>query len=66
MARSDVHLLFFGVAGNAQDFHAVAQRLRNSVEHVRRGDEDDFGEINRHFEIVILEGVILLRVEYFQ
>ena len=37
--KRDVHLLFFRVALQFDDFHAVAQRLRNRIEHVRRRDE---------------------------
>ena len=37
--EGDVDLLFFRVALQFDDFHAVAQRLRNRIEHVRRRDE---------------------------
>ena len=39
IAVRDLELLVGGVAGEADDLHAVAQRPRNGVEHVRGGDE---------------------------
>ena len=37
--ESDVDLFFFRVALQFDDLHAVAQRLGDGIEHVRRGDE---------------------------
>src|SRR5260370_36786230 len=60
---SDVQLLFSRVAWQFDDLHAVPQRFRDGIHPVRRGNEDNLGEIERHIEIVIAEGVVLLRVE---
>jgi hypothetical protein len=62
----DRQLLFLGVAGDLQHFHAVLQRRRHRVEDVRRGDEEDLGQIERHVEVVVAEGVVLLRVEHLE
>src|SRR5262249_5586846 len=48
VAARDLELLLGGVTGEADDLHAVAQRTGNGVEHVRRGDEHDAGQIKRH------------------
>ena len=62
----DLQLLFLGVAGDLEHFHAVAQRRRNRIEHVGRGDEQHLRQIERHVEIVIAERVVLLRIEHLE
>ena len=62
----DRELLFLGVAGELEHFHAIAQRRRNRVEHVRRRDEQHFAQVERHVEIVIAERVVLFRIEHFE
>ena len=66
IAPRDLQLLVFGVAGEADDLHAVQQRPRNGVEHVGRGDEHDPREVERHPEIIVAKGRVLLGVEHFQ
>ena len=61
----DLHLLVLGVAGDADDLHAVHQRRRN-VERIRRGDEHHVGEIVVDLQVVIVEGVVLLGVEHLE
>jgi hypothetical protein len=65
VALGDLDLLVFGIAGDADDLHAVHQRRRD-VERVRRSDEHDAGEVVIHFEIMVVEGVVLLRIEHFE
>ena len=62
----DFELFEFGVAREADDFHAVLQGRRNGVQHVGRGDEEDLREIVFHVEVVIDEHVILFGVEHFE
>src|SRR5260221_10254358 len=64
-ALGDFELFLFGVAGQAQDFHAVLQRLRNRVHHVRGADEHDFRKIVFDVQVVIRERVIEFRIEHF-
>ena len=59
----DLDLLLLGVAGELQHFHAVAQRLRDGVEHVRRADEHDVRQVVLDVEVVIEEGVVLFRIQ---
>src|SRR5277367_4276051 len=61
----DVDFFLFRVAGKLDDLHAIAQRLWNRIEPVRRRDEEHFREIKQHVEVVIAERRILFRVEYF-
>ena len=66
VALGDLQLLLAGVAGDLQHLHAVAQRRRDRVEHVGRGDEDDVRQIEGHLQVVIGEGGVLLRVEHLE
>jgi len=55
----DVDLLFAGVAGEFDDLHAIAQRIRDGIHPVGGGDKDDLGKVERHVKVVIAEGVVL-------
>ena len=66
IAPGDLELLAFGIAGKRYDLHAVAQGSRNGIEDVRSGDERHAAQVERHAEIVVAEGVVLLGVEHFQ
>ena len=65
-ALGDLDLLLLGVAGELQHFHAVAQRLRNRVQHVGRADEHHVRQVVLDVEVVIEERVVLLRIEHFE
>ena len=62
-ALGNPHSLQLRVAGELDDLHPVAKRRRDRVEHVRRGDEQHLGQVERHLQVVVLEAVVLLRVE---
>ncbi|OPZ86875.1 MAG: hypothetical protein BWY76_00743 [bacterium ADurb.Bin429] len=66
VAFGDLQLFHFGVAGQADDFHAVLQRRRDGLQHVRGADEEHLGEVERNLQVVIAEGEVLRRVEHFQ
>src|ERR1051325_4827405 len=66
MVAGDRQLLFFGVTGDFEHLHPIAQRRRNRIENVRGGDEQHLGEVERHVEVMIAERVVLLWIEYFQ
>ena len=61
----DMDLLLFGVSGQLEDLHAVAQRLGNRIEPVRGHHEDHLRQVKRHVEVVIAERRVLLRIEHF-
>src|SRR5262245_29445854 len=64
VALGDLELLARGVARELDDLHAIAQRAGNGVQHVGRGDEDHAAEIERHVEVVVAEGRVLLGIEH--
>ena len=66
MPPGDLQLLLLGVARQLQHLHAVAQRWRDGVERVGGGDEHHLGEIEGQIEVVVAEGVVLLRVQHLQ
>ncbi len=61
----DMDLLDLRVTGQLDDLHTIAQRLRNRIDHVCRGDEQHLRQIERHVEVVIAERRVLLRIEHF-
>ena len=65
-ALGDLHLLQFGIAGEADHFHAVLQRRRNGVQHVGGGDEEYLAQVVLHVQVVIHEHEILLGIEHFE
>jgi hypothetical protein len=66
IAARDLEFFARRVAGETDDLHTVAKRARNGVEHIRRGDEHDAAEVEGHGEIIVAEGVVLLRVQHLQ
>ena len=66
VAVGDMHLLLFAVALQGNHLHAVHQRRRHRVQHVRRADEQHLRQIERHVEVVVAEGVVLLRIQRLQ
>ena len=64
-ALGNLQFFLLGVAGDAQDFHAILQRLRNGVQHVGGADEHHFRKVVLHVEIMIGEGVIQFGIEHF-
>ena len=42
----NLELLFLGVAGELEHLHAVAQRRRHGIEHVRGRQKEDFERSN--------------------
>ncbi len=66
IALGDLQFLDLGISRDLDDFHAVAQRWWNRFQHIGGRNENDLGEIERHFQIVIGEGRILFGIEHFQ
>ncbi len=66
VAVGDEQLLLLGVAGQVDHLHPVGQGRGDGVEQVGRGDEHDPREVERHVQVVVGEGVVLLRVEHLQ
>ena len=66
IAARDLKLFAGRVAGEGDDFHAVAKRAGDRVEHIRGGDEHDPAEVERHPEVVVAEAVVLLGIKHLQ
>ena len=62
----DVLFLYFEIAGKLNDFHTVLKRSGDIVQRVRRGDEEHLRQVVVDVEIVVVEGLVLLGVEYLQ
>ena len=62
----DAQLLFFGIAGDPDHFHPVAQGGQNGVDQIRRCNEHHFGQVEGHAQVVVRERVVLFRVEHFE
>jgi len=65
-SAGDLDLFVFGVAREAQDFHAILQRLRNRVHDVGSCNEHHLRQIVLDVEVVVLESGVLLRIENFK
>ena len=65
VALRDLDLLILRVAGDADDLHAVEQRLRHA-EAVRGGHEHHVRQVVVHLEVVVREGRVLLGVQHLQ
>ena len=61
-----MQLLFFAVALQFDDLHAIAQGLGDGVKHVRRGDEKNLRQVEGDVEIVVAEARVLLGIERFE
>lgn len=62
----DFDFFLHDVAGKVDDFHAVEQWPRDGVELIGRGDEQNFGKIKAHVQVVVQKITVLLRVEHLQ
>ena len=65
MLLGNVELLIFGVTGEADHFHPVQQRTRD-VHGVGGGHEHHVRQVIIHFQIVIVEAVVLFGIQHFQ
>src|SRR5215213_5714242 len=66
MPARDLGFLFFGIAGQADDFHSIPKRGVNRLKHVCSRHEHDVRQIERRAEVIVSEGEILLGVEHFE
>src|SRR5690606_1305896 len=66
VALRDLELLVRRVARALDALHAVAQRPRDVVQHVRRANEEHLAQVERDVEIVIAERGVLLRIEHLE
>ena len=62
----DFHLFELGIARKPDHFHAILQRRRNGVQHVRRGDEEHLAQVVFDVQIMIHEHEVLFRIQHFE
>ena len=62
----DAALLAARVAGHLDDFHAIAQRVRDVAAVVGGGDEGHVRQIEGQIDVVVDEGVVLRGVQHFE
>jgi hypothetical protein len=48
------------------DLTAIEQRRRNRVKRVCGTDKQDMTEVDRDIQIMVIERVVLLRIEHFE
>ena len=66
MSFGNLELFFGRIAAHFHDFHSVVKRRRNGFGAVSRGDEYYVRQIERDFQIVISEGIVLFRIQHLQ
>lgn len=66
VATAYLDFFFQYVARHFNEFHTVEQGARYGVEVVGRGDEQNFRQVVVYVEIVVVESVVLFRVEHFE
>ena len=54
------------VSCKRDDFHPITKRCRNGVQNVCRSDKYDIAQVERDFQVMVAEGIILLRVQRLQ
>jgi len=65
MAARDAEFLILGIAGDADNLHAIHERARHVV-GVSGGNEHDVRQIVVDFKIVIVEIAVLLGIEHLE
>ena len=66
MALGNLCLLFGDVAAYFYQLHTVEERTRNDAQVIGCGDEEHLGEVVIHIEIIVVEGIVLFRVQHFE
>ena len=59
----DLQLFLVGIAAQLDDLHPVQQGPGNRIQRVGCGNEHHLREVQRNFQEVIPEGVVLLAVQ---
>ena len=62
----DGQFLGFEITGQLEDLHAVVQRGGDGVRRIGRRQKQHAGQIVIHFEVVVVEGVVLFGIQHFQ
>ena len=66
MTLGNLVLLLCDITANLNHFHTVEQRTGDSRQVIRSGNEQHLRQVVVHVEVVVVEGVVLFRVEYLE
>ena len=66
IAFGDLQFFLSDIPRQPDQFHPIEQRSGDGVRHVGRGNEQDLRQIERQVEVMIVERVVLLRIENLQ
>ncbi|CAM3876788.1 hypothetical protein LIHA111178_13585 [Litorimonas haliclonae] len=65
MALSDFDFLVLGIARDTDNLHPVQKRLRH-IQTIGRRDKHCIGQVVVNVQIMIVERVVLFRIQYFK
>ena len=66
MPFGDLEFFLVSIAGQLNDVHTVQQRPRDHTGVVGRGDKQYVAQVKGKIDIMILEGIVLLRIQHLQ
>ena len=66
VSLGDLHLLLRDVAAHLDHLHTVTQGAGDVADVICRGDEECPAEVVVEVEVIVVEGIILLRVEHLE
>ena len=66
MLGRNLEFFLVGVASQGNHIHAVCQRFWNRAVIIRCCDKHHIAQIERHVDIMVVKGGILLGIEHFQ
>ena len=66
MADRNLAFLFFCIARETDDLHAVTKGGLDRIQDISRGHEYHIRKIKRDTKVVVPEAIVLFRVEHFE
>ena len=66
MALGDFHFFLGDVSAHLNQFHTVQQRLRDGSQVVCRSNEHHIRQVVVHVDVVVVERIVLFRIQHFQ
>ena len=66
IAARNSDFLFCRVAIEPNHFHTIQQRSGNRLRHICSRNEQDMRQVEFDIQVMVLEGMILCRIQYFE
>ena len=66
MTGSDFYLLLHDITTHLDQLHTVQQRLGNCVQIIGSCDKHNFAQIIIYIQIIIMECIVLLRIQHLK